>query len=177
MFSKLKSMALHQTTINKTKIFCQHTRLALVQLVKNLNYYPHWAQTSRGSVEAHFDGPTAYGSDQAASRACFPQLEVPSTRAHRVGSVQLSLGSCSRVFPVNERVNLNSWSVSRRMDATKNCQRTYSPLTRRCHTLSVVPLTAVAAICVWHVNTHMNAYTLRLECLPPVSRVWKYSYL
>ncbi len=36
-------------------------------------------QAHGGLVEAHFDGPIACGSGQAASQACFPQLGVPFT--------------------------------------------------------------------------------------------------
>ncbi len=65
---------------------------------QKLNYHTHWAQTSRGSVEPYF-GLTVYGSGQAASRAYFPQLRVPSTLGHRADSVRLGLGSRSSVFP------------------------------------------------------------------------------
>ncbi len=42
---------------------------ASVQLSKNLNYHPHCAQVSCGTVEALFDELTAHESGQAVSRA------------------------------------------------------------------------------------------------------------
>ncbi len=59
---------------------------------KNQNYRPRRAQTSRGAVEAHFDGPIALDRVELRaepSRACFPQLGVLSTLAPWAGSASV----------------------------------------------------------------------------------------